>query len=580
MSGSTFTFAVIGDNRGTVGDQPAAFRALVRQIRADRPQFVWNTGDMITGYTSDHRELQRQWGKYRHVLTALGRPMFHVPGNHDVFDAASLDLYKRLWGPTYYSFERDGARFLALDTESEPGRVGTQQFRWLEHQLRSASRRPTFVFLHRPLFPVDGHVGGSLDIHPRERDRLHRLFVRHRASIKGVFLGHEHLYHFERRDGVPYYITGGGGAPLYVPPELGGFNHYLLVRLDGDRVSVSVRPLDAHLLGTPSLTGRTHAPTLPSGTLLESWEDTLFPATWDNSVFRSLLRGLASKGTGSVKMSFDFRRCESPLLYLPLRPARDASRVERMQIDIYVPPSHGALKVTPSVEAIGGQKFRAPAVPLRTGWNTITTRLGPTWLPDSARRSLTGMEWMLTPGSRTNTRTGWVAFDNLRAHGNDNIINDWSQSWEGPLLWGTWGFEGYTSTAERATEGRRGLKLWFNFANYARPTLYGDFAGPRDWRRAKEVTTDVFVPAESGSLLLSLRVLAGTQRHVAPSITLRPGWNRVRVPMHAAWLAAAGRRRITQIAWVLSPGSSGENAPGWVIFDNLRTEATSKVSRR
>jgi hypothetical protein len=31
-------------------------------------------------------------------------------------------------------------------------------------------------------------------------------------------------------------VLGGSGAPLYAPPDRGGFSHYLVVRLSGDKV--------------------------------------------------------------------------------------------------------------------------------------------------------------------------------------------------------------------------------------------------------------------------------------------------------------------------------------------------------
>ena len=35
-------------------------------------------------------------------------------------------------------------------------------------------------------------------------------------------------------------ITGGGGAPLYAGDKDGGFNHFILVTVDGDKVSSEV----------------------------------------------------------------------------------------------------------------------------------------------------------------------------------------------------------------------------------------------------------------------------------------------------------------------------------------------------
>jgi len=57
-------------------------------------------------------------------------------------------------------------------------------------------------------------------------------------------MGHEHLYHHSRRDGIDYFITGGGGAPLYAKPEAGGFYHYLLVTVKDGTYNVAVYSLE------------------------------------------------------------------------------------------------------------------------------------------------------------------------------------------------------------------------------------------------------------------------------------------------------------------------------------------------
>jgi hypothetical protein len=55
-----------------------------------------------------------------------------------------------------------------------------------------------------------------------------------------VFLGHEHMYLRKTVDGIPHIIAGGGGAPLYAKDEDGGFYHYVLVTVDGEKVSGEV----------------------------------------------------------------------------------------------------------------------------------------------------------------------------------------------------------------------------------------------------------------------------------------------------------------------------------------------------
>jgi predicted phosphodiesterase len=77
-----------------------------------------------------------------------------------------------------------------------------------------------------------------MDRYPGERDRLQALFVKYNVEL--VSTGHEHLYERKSVDGVTHIITGGGGAPLYADEKDGGFNHFIVVTVDGDKVSAEV----------------------------------------------------------------------------------------------------------------------------------------------------------------------------------------------------------------------------------------------------------------------------------------------------------------------------------------------------
>ncbi|MFP3902859.1 MAG: metallophosphoesterase family protein [Armatimonadota bacterium] len=229
------TFTVFGDTRpGPNYERLHVTRTICERIVQHDPLFVIGTGDYIEGST-DQNVVRQQFSKFFEALTPLkvhgDIPVAFTTGNHDIRGSRkNVAIFEEYFGATYYSFDRNNAHFIILDSEipGQEGRIKGEQWEWLVDDLEGASEaRYVFVALHRPLFPVDGHIGSSMDVDIPLRDRLHQLLVKH--DVTAVFCGHEHLYNYQQRHGVDYYITGGGGAPLYAKPDEGGVYHYIVV---------------------------------------------------------------------------------------------------------------------------------------------------------------------------------------------------------------------------------------------------------------------------------------------------------------------------------------------------------------
>lgn len=561
-----FAFAVLGDNRGDdTGEQPAAFRQILRAVNRESPAFSVNTGDMIYGRSQDEAVARAQWRTYLATTAELDSPLFHVPGNHDIWSEASARLYAETLGPPFYAFDYGRARFIALDCETEPSRLGTHQLEWLERQFAEAGSRLVFVFLHRPLFPVDGAIGSSMDVYPAERDRLHRLFVKHRRAIQGVFLGHEHLYHVHERDGVRYYITGGAGADLYMAPELGGFHHYLLVRVEAERVTTELRKVGAPV--TPLAAPRRVRP----GERLESWEQGLFSFAWNYTVTTEITPAHSSEGERGLQMNFDLAQCPWPVVSLPLSSPWDLRGFEAMAVDVYLPAAlRGDFALTTLVEGV--QKHEAAPVRLVAGWNTVRAVVDSSWLPAPDRGAVRAVGWSLTaapPGDRR----GSVVFDNLRVErrGADAVrVAELREGWERPLFWRVADESVLAETTPAAAvQGERGLELRLDFARCPRPVLLARLNPPWDLTGVRRVIVEVQVPDDaSGSLAMAMGLRAGEAVFTAPPTSLERGWNTVSVLLEGVWLPAGARAAAEQIEWTLS--AEDPNLRGVVRFDHLR----------
>ncbi|NOY74556.1 MAG: hypothetical protein GXP32_02030 [Kiritimatiellaeota bacterium] len=231
-----FVFAVLGDcrpERSHSLTQPSIFPVMLKEIDKSPAEFVVMTGDMISGYIDDPKKIDEQWAVFKKACAVLRKPLRLVPGNHDIWNAVSLELYKKRCGEPYYDFTVNGCEFIVLDSEDlrHPAKIAGARLEWLKERLEASKHlKYRFVFIHQPLWH-DEKSGWNATVHP--------LLVKYR--IDTVFAGHEHRFADEgRSDGVRYIITGGGGAPLRGGRGIGAYYHYLLAGPTADGVSIKV----------------------------------------------------------------------------------------------------------------------------------------------------------------------------------------------------------------------------------------------------------------------------------------------------------------------------------------------------
>jgi 3',5'-cyclic AMP phosphodiesterase CpdA len=245
-----FSFIVMGDNRS--GDD--IYRKIVSLAMGRSPDFVVNTGDMIV--TPGNK---REWAKFWEMSKPIKVPYFLTVGNHDAYSEMpqSEKIYKQevdLPGnELYYSFLAGNSLVIVLDSslDDQEKKITGEQFKWLETVLENSTQKHKFVFLHHPLFTDLGkghHAHDSMDKYPESRDRLEALWEKYK--VDAVFSGHEHYYEKRTINGVLHIITGGGGAPIYDSEEYGGFNHFVQVTVDGDKVRGEVVDVNGKIRDT------------------------------------------------------------------------------------------------------------------------------------------------------------------------------------------------------------------------------------------------------------------------------------------------------------------------------------------
>lgn len=258
------SFIVVGDTRGGVD----AHRRVVERMAQEVPDFVLGTGDMV-----DDGLRQEQWQQFFDIEDRLLRDNVYYPavGNHDRQGRGrTADSYRAFFsvpdngGDTerYYAFSYAAARVLVLDS-NEYSFALTDQTAWLERELIAARQDPAvrhvFVVMHHPPFSISLH-GGNRDL----RERWTPLFERY--QVTAVFSGHDHVYERAEHNGIRYFVSGGGGAPLYPrrprpsPIDLAAVKkferafHYLRVSVTGARVEVTAVRTDGTVIETTAWT--------------------------------------------------------------------------------------------------------------------------------------------------------------------------------------------------------------------------------------------------------------------------------------------------------------------------------------
>ncbi len=210
LPGEAFRFVLFGDTRSNHD----IHRQVAERIRAERPDFFINSGDLVS-----NGENEEDWVPFFEAEADLLRevPMYPVVGNHDEEDGV-LDRYQRLFAPPtessgserHYAFSYGNARFVVLDNQSS---VLLAQKSWFEEVLDEAAADPAvehlFVILHENMYSSkDGRSG---DWYFRSWRNLMKD-----KGVNMVFAGHDHYYERGEADnGLPYIIAGGGAAGLY-----------------------------------------------------------------------------------------------------------------------------------------------------------------------------------------------------------------------------------------------------------------------------------------------------------------------------------------------------------------------------
>jgi 3',5'-cyclic AMP phosphodiesterase CpdA len=230
-----YRFVVLGDSRS---NRDLWFSMVSHIDQLDpKPVFVINTGDIVRhGYTKEYLEY------YLPPLLETDIPYFVAIGNHDYGTDGDALEFRYLFGENAlnYFFDYGKARYVFMDNVTNVN-SHKETLEWLDTVLKETPegfRR--IVAVHQPVATIKKWAYHSWD------KGYSQLFgeLMEKYIVDHVFFGHIHAYSTMTLNGIPYTISGGGGAGLHHRfGPLGNVHHYVIcdVMADGSMEQSVVR---------------------------------------------------------------------------------------------------------------------------------------------------------------------------------------------------------------------------------------------------------------------------------------------------------------------------------------------------
>jgi hypothetical protein len=208
-------FAVIGD----YGEGNQAEQDVADLVKSWQPELIITTGD--NNYPSGAAEtIDDRIGRFYHEFIypyngAFGagaeqNRFFPTLGNHDWDSAGAqpyFDYFTLPGNERFYDFVWGPVHFFAVSADSrEPDGVSriSPQAQWLQERLAASTSPWKVVYFHQA--PYSSGYHGPVDWMKWPFDEW---------GASAVLSGHDHVYERLQVGGIPYFVNGAGGGPLY-----------------------------------------------------------------------------------------------------------------------------------------------------------------------------------------------------------------------------------------------------------------------------------------------------------------------------------------------------------------------------
>lgn len=185
-------------------------------IKNEHPDFMVHTGDICYDKGLDFHS--------KNINTeTMGVPVFYCVGNHDLLKGNyGEEVYQKLFGPAYYSFDAGNVHFIVtpmLSGDYKPAYTKADVYHWLKNDLAMIPKgRPVVIFNHDLLTNVDDQKlisEGRFIYGISDTEKLDL----NNHNLKAWVYGHWHT-NFVKKHG-----NSGILSICSSPPDKGGIDH-------------------------------------------------------------------------------------------------------------------------------------------------------------------------------------------------------------------------------------------------------------------------------------------------------------------------------------------------------------------
>lgn len=268
---AAWAFGILGDTQRN----PDVTRKCAEGIFALRPNFMLHCGDVVDDGFAKHQWVSDLFEPCSKLFAHV--PTFPVIGNHEKNSHWYYDYFHLLQPEYFYTFHYGNAQFFMIDSNKDLS-PGSEQYQWLERELKKSTATWKFTCHHHPCFSSDendygdrwkgkapeGYVWGD-----KNAMKLVELYERYGVDI--AFAGHIHSYErtwpilqmaINQKNGVRYIVSGGGGGGLeQAGPQRAWFtlhvqrgHHYCFATVQDRTIQFKAYDLEGRLFDTFELT--------------------------------------------------------------------------------------------------------------------------------------------------------------------------------------------------------------------------------------------------------------------------------------------------------------------------------------